>query len=61
MLSTTNKKYYKRIDLPDLRRVKLQIDNTKIKWKYANNTVIIAYDKPQEVKARDLEMLKLAD
>ena len=60
-MRTTNKKYFKRIDIPDLKRVKLEIDDTKVKWKYANNTVIIAYDKPAEVKAKDLEMLKMAN
>ncbi len=60
MLKTVNKKYYKRIDIPDLRRAGLQIDESCIVWKYANNTVIIGYDKPQEVKNRDQEMLALA-
>ena len=60
MLKTVNKKYYKRIDLPDLRRCKLQIDEAAIAWRYSNNTVIISYDKPIEVKQRDLEMIRLA-
>ncbi len=60
MLKTTNKKYYKRIDLPDLRRLSLVIVEERIAWKYANSTVIISYDKPEEVKKRELEMLMLA-
>ena len=55
-----NKKYYKRIDIPDLRRVSLQIDEAAIAWRYTNNTVIISYDKPEQVKAKDAEMLRLA-
>ena len=47
VLKTTNKKYYKRIDIPDLKRCQLQMDESSITWKYANNTVIIGYDKPQ--------------
>ena len=46
MLKTVNKKYYKRVDIPDLRRVGLQIDEASIAWRYSNNTVIISYDKP---------------
>ena len=60
MLKTVNKKYYKRIDIPDLRRVGLQIDEAAIGWRYTNNTVIIGYDKPDEVKKRDRDMLALA-
>lgn len=60
VLKTVNKKYYKRIDIPDLRRVGMQLDEAAIAWRYANNTVIISYDKPQEVKAKDAEMLRLA-
>ena len=46
VLKTTNKKYYKRIDIPDLRRAGLEIAEEAIAWRYANNTVIISYDKP---------------
>lgn len=60
VLKTVNKKYYKRIEIPDLRRVSLEIDEAAIAWRYTNNTVIISYDKPQAVKARDAEMLRLA-
>ena len=55
-----NKKYYKRIDIPDLRRVGLEVDEAAIAWRYTNNTVIISYDKPDQVKAKDSEMLRLA-
>jgi len=60
VLKTVNKKYYKRIDIQDLRRVKLEIDEAAIAWRYSNNTVIISYDKPQAVKDKDQEMLRLA-
>ena len=60
VLKTTNKKYYKRIDIPDLRRASLEIAEEAIAWRYANNTVIISYDKPDAVKAKDEEMLRLA-
>lgn len=60
MLKTTNKKYFKRIDLPDLKRLKLVLDESSIVWKYQSNTVIISYDKPEQVKSREAEMLQLA-
>ena len=60
VLKTTNKKYYKRIDIPDLKRLNMKMQEEAIAWKYANNTVIISYDKPAEVKAKEKEMLNLA-
>ena len=60
MLKTVNKKYYKRIDIPDLRRAGLEIDEAAIAWRYTNNTEIISYDKPAQVKQRDIEMLQMA-
>ena len=60
MLKTVNKKYYKRIDIPDLRRAGLEMDEAAIAWRYTNNTVIISYDKPAQVKQRDIEMLQMA-
>ena len=60
VLKTTNKKYFKRIDVPDLRRLNLPIFESNVAWKYANNTVIISYDKPAEVKQREADMLMLA-
>ena len=50
MLKTTNKKYYKRIDVPDLKRAgNLVLEESELAWKYQNNTVIISYDKPDKV------------
>ena len=57
VLKTTNKKYYKRIDLPDLKRLGLRLAEENVAWKYANNTVVISYDKPAEVKQKEKEML----
>ena len=60
VLKTTNKKYYKRIDIPDLKRLGLKIEESSVAWKYLNSTVIISYDKPPQAKQRELEMLMLA-
>ena len=60
LLKTTNKKYYKRIDVPDLKRVNLKLEESSLLWKHQNNTLIIAYEKPDQVKERDQEMLRMA-
>ena len=57
VLKTTNKKYYKRIDIPDLKRAELEIEESSVTWKYANNTVIIGYGKPDQVKQKEAQML----
>jgi hypothetical protein len=46
VLRTSNKKYYKRFDIPDLKRINIKLEESEIAWKYQNNTVIISYDKP---------------
>ena len=46
VLRTSNKKYFKRFDIPDLKRIGIKLEESEIAWKYQNNTVIISYDKP---------------
>ena len=46
VLKTSNKKYYKRFDIPDLKRSGINLEESEVVWKYQNNTVIIGYDKP---------------
>ena len=53
MLRTSNKKYFKRIEVPDMKRAGLKLEESGVAWKYANNTVIISYDKPKEVIAAE--------
>ena len=53
VLRTTNKKYFKRFDIPDLKRLGIKLDESNIAWKYQNNTLIIGYDKPEKIKELD--------
>ena len=53
VLKTSNKKYYKRFDIPDMKRAGLELEDSEVVWKYQNNTVIIGYDKPEKVKEMD--------
>ena len=34
VLRTTNKKYYKRFDIPDMKRLGMKLEDAKIAWKY---------------------------
>eukprot|EP00735_Rhodelphis_limneticus_P006233 TRINITY_DN18611_c0_g1::TRINITY_DN18611_c0_g1_i1::g.1196::m.1196 TRINITY_DN18611_c0_g1::TRINITY_DN18611_c0_g1_i1::g.1196 ORF type:complete len:196 (-),score=21.79,sp/A5D8N2/DPCD_XENLA/50.79/8e-65,DPCD/PF14913.1/4.4e-69,HtaA/PF04213.8/2.3e+02,HtaA/PF04213.8/1.9 TRINITY_DN18611_c0_g1_i1:670-1257(-) len=49
VVRTSNKKYYKRFEIPDLDRLNLPLEESRIVWKHENNTLIIRYRKPNEV------------
>lgn len=42
VIKTLNKKYYKRFDIPDLKRLNLELDESKLKVNFQNNTLIIS-------------------
>ena len=60
MVRTSNKKYYKRFDIPDMRRLKLNLEESSLVWKFQHNTLIIGYDKPDKIieveKKKQLEI-----
>ena len=53
VLRTTNKKYFKRFDIPDMKRLGLTLEESALTWKYQNNTLIIGYDKPNKILELD--------
>ncbi len=53
VVRTSNKKYYKRFDIPDLRRLKINLEESSLVWKFQNNTLIIGYDKPEKILELD--------
>lgn len=61
IVKTSNKKYYKRIDLDDLRRHGLRMEEDKLSWAHQHNTLIISYDKPAAVLKAEKDLLKEAD
>lgn len=42
VIKTVNKKYYKRFDVPDLKRIKISLDESNLKINFQNNTLIIS-------------------
>ena len=59
VIQTSNKKYFKRFEVPDLKRgwiVKLKEEN--LSWQYGNNTLVVSYKKPQEVLNKELYLRK---
>ncbi|XP_011423586.3 protein DPCD [Magallana gigas] len=53
---TTNKKYFKKISIPDMDRAHLPLDQSAINVAHANNTLIITYKKPKEILLMEKEI-----
>jgi|EP00505_MAST-04D_sp_SCG-Rhode-Island_P004073 protein DPCD len=49
VLRTTNKKYFKRFDIPALKRLGISLDKTDLSYYVENSTLIILYAKPMKV------------
>jgi len=59
VVRTSNKKYFKRIDVEDLGRLGLKLKEESLSWKHQHNTLIISYTRPLEVVKAEQESLKL--
>lgn len=55
VVRTSNKKYYKRIAIEDMDRLKLPLSADALDWTHENNTLIIQYKKPQQLMAAERE------
>lgn len=53
VVRTTNKKYFTKIQVPDLTRMKLLLKKESLGHKYSNSTLIVTYKKPQEILERE--------
>merc|ERR1719395_29791 len=63
VLRTSNKKYFKRIDVPDLKRVDppLSLQDERLSWDYKHNTVVISYQRPAEIAKAEAEAIRAAE
>ncbi|KAK3270352.1 hypothetical protein CYMTET_21250 [Cymbomonas tetramitiformis] len=55
VIRTSNKKYYKRIDVPEMKVLGAPLEDSCLQWKHANNTLIVSYRKPEEALKADQE------
>nr|XP_022338733.1 protein DPCD-like isoform X1 [Crassostrea virginica] len=53
---TSNKKYYKKITVPDMDRAQLPLEQSALSVAHANNTLIITYKKPKEILQMEKEI-----
>eukprot|EP00128_Syssomonas_multiformis_P009008 Colp12_sorted_trinity150504_noHs@22642 len=49
IVRTSNKKYYKKFNIPDMVRCGQPLDPNKVKYTHASNTLIIMYEKPPAI------------
>eukprot|EP00928_Gymnodinium_smaydae_P066672 TRINITY_DN4964_c0_g1_i1.p1 TRINITY_DN4964_c0_g1~~TRINITY_DN4964_c0_g1_i1.p1 ORF type:complete len:309 (-),score=83.13 TRINITY_DN4964_c0_g1_i1:141-1067(-) len=61
VVRTSNKKYFKRIAVPDVARAGLKLQDELLTWKHQHNTLIISYAKPPEVLAEEQRTLREAE
>lgn len=47
VIRTNNKKYFKRIDVPDLVEKGVQLENRALSWRHFQSTLIVSYQKPK--------------
>ncbi|XP_038678021.1 protein DPCD isoform X1 [Scyliorhinus canicula] len=57
IVRTSNKKYYKKFNIPDIDRCRLPLDSSALSFTHANNTLIITYQKPKEILQLEQEVL----
>lgn len=55
VVRTSNKKYFKRIDVEELDRMRIPLEEASLSWEHENSTLIIQYKKPAAVIAKERE------
>ena len=53
VLRTSNRKYFKRFDIPALKRNEIPLEQDAIEFHYSGSTLVISYEKPQAVKVQE--------
>ncbi|XP_060533238.1 protein DPCD [Cylas formicarius] len=59
IVRTTNKKYYKRLDVPDLQRLGIDLVQANVAFSHRYNTLIITYKKPKQLLDFEKNMLEV--
>lgn len=63
VIRTSNKKYFKRFQIPDLQRASIKLSQKALSFKHQNNTLVVSYNKPEAILTYEnqirIEMEKL--
>ncbi|CAH1115430.1 unnamed protein product [Psylliodes chrysocephalus] len=49
VVRTTNKKYFKKLPIPDLQRLNIMLEQANVSFTHKFNTLIIVYQKPKQL------------
>lgn len=55
VIRTSNKKYFKRLDVEELDRLRLPLEEASLTWNHENSTLIVQYKKPAVVMQKEKE------
>ena len=58
VIRTSNKKYFKRISIPDMDRTNLKLEEENLSWVWKNQTLIVEYKKPLAIKTLEAQWKK---
>eukprot|EP00331_Platyophrya_macrostoma_P033108 CAMPEP_0176447358 /NCGR_PEP_ID=MMETSP0127-20121128/24973_1 /TAXON_ID=938130 /ORGANISM="Platyophrya macrostoma, Strain WH" /LENGTH=166 /DNA_ID=CAMNT_0017833767 /DNA_START=105 /DNA_END=605 /DNA_ORIENTATION=+ len=58
VVRTSNKKYFKRISIPDMKRNGLKLEESALSWAYKNNTLIVSYAKPSSILKSEEKLIE---
>eukprot|EP00802_Teleaulax_amphioxeia_P019619 Tamp_19859.p1 GENE.Tamp_19859~~Tamp_19859.p1 ORF type:complete len:192 (+),score=37.98 Tamp_19859:412-987(+) len=58
VVRTNNKKWFKRISIPDMSRMGLSVEQAGIKFTHANRTLVISYTKPVPILEAEAKLRK---
>jgi protein DPCD len=57
VVRTSNKKYFKRIQIPEMSKIGMKLVEKELSWKHQHNTLVISYKKPMEILKLEAEHL----
>lgn len=58
VVRTSNKKYFKRIEFPDMKRAQVALKPEEVTWEVQFNTLIITYKKPVSIRVKEAQEKK---
>ncbi|KAF6020614.1 DPCD [Bugula neritina] len=58
VVRTSNKKYFKKLNIPDLDRLNLDLNANLVTFTHANNTLIITYKKPSQLLEFETKLIE---
>jgi hypothetical protein len=53
VVRTSNKKYFKRIDIPEMVRAGVSLEQSNLSWEHKNNTLLVYYKKHLSMKVQE--------